>query len=152
MVVFAIKNPVFELRITLKSRFFKKFYAAYVIYVHINIELMDVDNFSGVANEFQQCSLTVSLVTVSFSYDDSNFRPFMLWVEIEQVYHAYKYFPFIGNNKSDLLVGVNVASGVGNELVQQKTRIWGVDISDVPCVAIVFYCIHHVKILRLHRP
>ena len=58
----------------------------------------------------------------------------------------------MGRRKPYLLVGVDVASGIGYELMQDEARIWRVDISNAPCVVVVLDGIPHVKVFWLHGP
>mgnify|MGYP003510121283 FL=1 len=113
---------------------------------------MNVYDSLGIIDEFQQRCLPIALFAVFFSYDDSYLCPFVLWIEVEQVYHAVKRPALIGHDQPYLLVGVDVASGIGYELMQDEARIWRVDISNAPCVVVVLDGIHHVKVFWLHGP
>ncbi len=56
---------------------------------------------------------------------------------------------FVLNHQAQLAVGIDVATGIGNVVMQHITGVWHIGCTHAPQHVVILYAVEQFKVLRL---
>ena len=113
---------------------------------------MKVKHFTGISDQFFHGRLAIPLSTIGFLNDQAHLCPQVLRIEIYKVGDAYDICSTaVGDDQTELLVGEDIASGIGNIVVKDITGIRDIGTAHPPQIVIILDTIEQIQVFGLHR-
>ena len=136
----------------LESSFAEQLAGSVVGAVGIGIELMESEHITGIVLQGAEGCKGIALMTVLLLDDDAYFGTQVLGGKVLQIDQSDGGAFGIFDEQPHLFIGIDIACGTCQIVVQDIARIGHIGGADEPQVAIVFYLIEQVEVFWLQRP
>ena len=152
MVFPTIIEPFFQVRRLMIAQLPEQLQAGLIPGIDHGLELMQVKNFKRIFSQYLHRTETIALSAERLFDDQSDFRPTVASVEIHNVGNAYHLTLRILDNQPHLMVGIDVACGIGHIVMKGITAIGDIGDTDIPEIHIVLDAIEQVEVFGFNGP
>ena len=149
MITVGGKEPILKDYLPLETGRGKQLAGRLVVAIDIGIELMEMQHIASIQLKGGEGGKTIALMAPLPTNDDAYFGTQMLGSEVLQIDETDGGAFGILNDEPHLFVGIDIACGLCQIVVQGKARIGHIGGADVPKLTIVFYLIEQIKVFRL---
>ena len=132
MVVFTIEEPIRDVCRLSIAHLTEETKRGLVALVDIDIELMQVEDTTGVVVNLLERGGGISLPTVVIEDDKTELSPTIGWIEADKVNNTDGLSLGVVNHHPHLTVGIDLVGDVGYIIVEHITGIGHVRRSDIP--------------------
>ena len=137
MVVFTIEEPIRDVCRLSIAHLTEETERGLITLVDIDIELMQVEDTTGVIVNLLERGGGISLPTVVVEDDKTEFGPTIGRIEADEVDDTDSLALAVVDHHTHLTVGIDIIGGVGYVVVKQISGIWHIGSSDIPKCRVV---------------
>ena len=152
MVVFTIEEPIRDVCRLSIAHLTEETKRGLVALVDIDIELMQVEDTTGVVVNLLERGGGISLPTVVIEDDKTELSPTIGRIEADEVDDTDGLSLGVVNHHPNLTIGIDIIGDMGHIIVEHITGIGHVRSSDVPKADVVLDAIEQVEILGFDSP
>ena len=132
MVVFTIEEPIRDVCRLSIAHLTEETERGLIALVDIDIELMQVEDTTGVVVNLLERGGGISLPTVVIEDDKTELSPTIGWIEADKVNNTDGLSLGVVNHHPNLTIGIDIVGDMGNIVVEHITGIGHVRRSDIP--------------------